>query len=106
MPEEIFALIIITMALGTGIAIASMIFAYLRDRNKTQATGNSMTSSELRHIIQDAVKDATDPLQARIEELEDQFKAPKQLEPRQPLLDLEDLDDEVEQPAPVRRRTR
>ena len=104
MPVEIF---IIVLA-GLGLGLFGMFFDYLKHRSKQNVKGgSSMTTSELRTLIEEAVEKATAPLHARIDELEERVDATPQLEEHRPLLDLDDLpESENVPPVRTRRKTR
>ena len=85
MPEEVAVLAFISFVCGTGIIIfvSKMIVDYLRDKSAArQADGASLTESQLRSLIQDAVEEAVAPLAARLDEREREARlSPRQLLP-------------------------
>ena len=95
MPEELVAITIISIVAGSivMIALAKMLFSYLRDRaglSKSSAGAPSLTTSELEGMLKRVVAEANEPLLDRVEALEHVLAADsKALPPRreEPLLD-------------------
>ena len=99
MPEEILAIIIISIFAGTAMSLTRMILAHRRSM-KGSAGSSSLTTSELERMMRRAVEEATEPLQRKIEDLELDLvtgKGARKLEaPRKDLLlDLEDEEDDA-----------
>ena len=97
MPEEILAIIIISIFAGTTMSLTRMILAHRRSM-KGSAGSSSLTTSELERMMRRAVEEATEPLHRKIEDLEHdlvvgqdgrQLAAPR----KDLLLDLEDESD-------------
>ncbi len=74
MPEEIFVIIVVAICAGTFMSVVGMMINYLKTRSP-QATGNSMTTSELEGMIQKWISEATQPLMERLNDLEDRFES-------------------------------
>jgi len=70
MPEEILAIIIISIVSGSFLAFSSMILNHRRKMKGSQTSDNSMTTSELESMMRKAVDDATAPLRSTVEDLE------------------------------------
>ncbi|GMQ80889.1 MAG: hypothetical protein BMS9Abin05_0318 [Rhodothermia bacterium] len=111
MPEEILAIIIVSIAAVTTLSIIRMTLNY-RARGGVSGTseGSSMTTSELERMMRRAVEDATAPLTKKVEDLEFEIATrnrPQQLEEARKDL-LNDLEDEQLQessdPVPVKSR--
>lgn len=104
MPEEIVVIVLVSVIAGTLMVttIVGSIFKYLRERNRSQATpGDSLTTSELKALMAEAVAEATASLHTRIDTLEDRLDAR--------LLELPpagriEIDDEATPEAAPRRR--
>lgn len=71
MPEEFFILFVLSIIAGSGIIFTWMIIAYLKSRHADRSHQSELTTSELRRMIGEAVRDATSPLEHRIEQLEE-----------------------------------
>lgn len=80
MPEEILAIIIVSIASFTAISILKMILSHREKTmgvdSKQQVGGSSLTTSELERMLHRAVRKATDPLVDRLEEIEDRINTP------------------------------
>jgi hypothetical protein len=92
MPGEIFVLILVALGCSTAVilGVARMWIGHARFKIESRTGGareGSMTSGELRRLIQEAVEEATKPLVRQIEHLEAGLEAPKALpEGRRPAL--------------------
>jgi len=73
LPEMIF-LVAVTVVLP--ITVLSILFSYQKARLKARrvASDNELTTSELRHMIDGAVAEATTELENRVELLEDKLR--------------------------------
>lgn len=107
MPEELVVIALLSIMCGTGviIAISKMIVGYLRDKNVGAPDGASLTESQLRRLVQEAVEDAVAPLLAQLEAQEERDR-PLLEEPttRQAAGLL--ADERESDPAPAARRQR
>jgi hypothetical protein len=107
MPEEILAIVIISIFAGTAMSMVRMILSY-KERKSMSSTGShagsSLTTSELERMMKRAVEEATEPLVHKIDDLENELalrQSTPQLEaPRTDLL-LE-MDEETEDADAVR----
>jgi len=80
MEGTIFVIVLTAIICGTvmiGITIGS-IFKYATARSQSQKTDSSLTTSELRGLIRDAVDEATEPLNERLAALEQRLAAQPQ----------------------------
>ncbi len=77
MPEEIVAIIIVSLIAGTVmvLGVAKIITGYLKSRH-AGGSGPSLTSSELSGLIRSAVEEAVDPLSDRLDRLEKRLPQP------------------------------
>ncbi len=109
MPEEIVAIIIISIVAGTFISFMKMILNHRSEQFAARAGDDpSLTRSELEAMIRRAVAEATKPLAERIEELAETLEgdAPRQPEPAPDLPEGADAFEPEEAPEPVRRPAR
>lgn len=74
MPEEL-ALISIVAIIAGAITIMSIARAIVKTVGKRSAADSSLTTSQLQALMQAAVEEATRPLLAKIERLEDRLDA-------------------------------
>jgi len=111
MPEEILAIILVSIVAVTILSIVRMSLNY-RVRRGVSGTsgGSSLTTSELERMMRRAVEDATAPLTKKVEDLEFEIatrKKPQQLgvARKDLLIDLEDEQvQEIAEPVPVKSR--
>ena len=73
MPEEIFIIVVVAIVAGTVTSLARIFVKARRDESGGSAQGSSLTSSELRQLLLEAVEEGTQPLAARVERLEEQL---------------------------------
>lgn len=73
MPEEIMIIIVLGIIAGTVTSLAKIIVGYLQSRSGAPARGEGVTTRELEAVMRRAVEDATQPLLARIDDLEDRL---------------------------------
>ncbi len=109
MPDEIVAIIIISIIAGTFISFVKMILNHRSERFvSSSGDESSLTRSELEAMIRRAVAEATKPLAERIEDLAETLEgdAPRLPEPAPDLLEGADAFEPEEAPEPVRRRAR
>ncbi len=111
MPEEILAIIIVSIVAVTILSIVRMSLKYVETTGKSRTSeGSSLTTSELERLMRRAVEEATAPLTKKVEDLEFEMatnKEPQQLgEARKDLLiDLEDEQvQDIAEPVPVKSR--
>ena len=73
MPEEILALAILSIISFTVLSIVGMSLRYKSKKAQRSAVSgsSSLTTSELERMMKRAVRDATGPLEEKIESLED-----------------------------------
>ncbi len=109
MPEEIVAIIIISIIAGTIMSVVKMSLNYRSERFSARSgEESSLTRSELEAMIRRAVSEATKPLVERLEELSGTLETDaRSLSGHTPdLLEGADAFESEEAPEPVRRRTR
>lgn len=108
MPEEIVAIIIISIVAGTFISVVKMILNYRSERFAAHTGEDALTRSELEAMIRRAVAEATKPMAERIEELSGALgaDAPRLTASEHDLLDGADAFESEEAPETVRRRRR
>ncbi|WP_456426882.1 hypothetical protein [Rhodocaloribacter sp.] len=109
MPEEIVAIIIVSIVAGTFMSFVKMILKYRSERFVSHSGDeSSLTRSELEAMIRRAVAEATKPLAERIEELTETLEedAPRLTGLAPDLLEGADAFEPEEAPEPVRRRAR
>lgn len=77
MPEEIAAIIIVSIiaTFGAIIAVTKIIINHL-DRRRGAPASSSLTQGELRELIVSAVADATAPIEEELSRLQKQIDAP------------------------------
>jgi hypothetical protein len=77
MPEELMV-IAVTAILTAGVvvlSVAGMITRSIREKHRARSgAGPSLTQSELRHLLREAVEDGTQPLYAKIQDLEQKLE--------------------------------
>ena len=80
MEGTIFVIVIVAIVCGTGMIATTIqgIFKYALARSQPQKTDASLTTSELRGLIRDAVDEATEPLNERLAALEQRLEAQPQ----------------------------
>jgi len=110
MPEEILAIVLVSIAAGTGLSLMRMILAHRAGRRdkSSPSTDSSLTTSELERMMKRAVESVIAPLVDKIEDLELQLsRRNRALEaPRKDLLiDLDDISDEESVAVSSRSRT-
>ena len=105
-----FVILLVSVVLGFAGLMAKLSMDYDREkrRDKLRAQDNSLGMGELRTLIQDAVREATADLEARIEALEQDETADVREQARLPLGRLAgeteaDLDNQWEAAIPTRR---
>ncbi len=83
MQGTIFVIVIMAIICGTAVIGTTIqgIFKYALARSQPQKTDASLTTSELRGLIRDAVDEATEPLNERLAALEQRLEAQSQLSP-------------------------
>jgi hypothetical protein len=105
MPEEVLALLIITILSVTVLSIVGMTLRYKsrKGQQSVSSGSSSLTTSELERMMKRAVRDATAPLEEKLDQLEDALvlsQSPRQIEkPKQDLLadmDSHNTEDEHE----------
>jgi hypothetical protein len=86
MPEEIFVIIMFSMFVGMVLGTVRMVLNYKQARLDARSphpalspADNSLTTSELQHLLRKAVEEGTRPLVARIEALEEALAEPPAL---------------------------
>ena len=77
MPIAIAMIALVAIVFGTIMiaTIAKAFFTYLSSRHQADSPPESLTTSELQALIQDAVEEATQPLVERLEALEERASA-------------------------------
>ncbi len=86
MPEEILAIVLISIAAGTAMSIVRMVLGYRERRGMRGTTkGSSLTTSELEIMMRRAVEEATAPLmQKLVKKMEDlEFELARKKDVRQ-----------------------
>jgi hypothetical protein len=113
MPEEILAIVLVSIAAGTFISFTRMVLAYKERKldGTSTGTGSSMTTSELERLMKRAVESATAPLVEKIEDIELEISSggrslSLEASPPDLLLDLDALPEEVEEPVARTTRSR
>jgi len=107
MPEEILAIVIISIFAGTVMSIVRMVLSYKERKSMTSTgshTGSSLTTSELERMMKRAVEEATEPLVRKIDDLESEMavgKTPRLEAARTDLLLDIDGENEDAEPASV-----
>lgn len=98
-------LAVIGIVFGSALILARMIIAYKRDAlQSAPAADKSLSTSELREMIDEAVQEASAPLRERIEHLE--TRSGLKIGPVSDEYDVDDLSpDHVSYETEVRRRT-
>ena len=83
MQGTIFVIVIMAIICGTAVIGTTIqgIFKYALAKSQPQKTDASLTTSELRGLIRDAVDEATEPLNERLAALEQRLEAQPQLPP-------------------------
>lgn len=103
MPEEILAIVLISIAAGTAMSIIRMVLGYRERRGMSgSGKGSSLTTSELERMMRRAVEEATAPLVKKIEDLEFEMATKqevKQLDEARMDLLLDVDSDELKAPA-------
>ena len=83
--EVSYLLVIVLVAIICGTAMVASIvrgtFKYQLAKSKLQKVDASLTTSELRGLMRDAVAEATEPLNERVAALEQRLEAQPQLPP-------------------------
>lgn len=86
MPEEVVAIVIIAIIAGTLSGLVKQILEYKKSKHAARSTGSegaSLTTSELRRLMQAAVEEGNLSLEARFDELEARLdRLEKRGEPR------------------------
>jgi len=105
MPDEIVAIVIISILAGTFMSIIRMVLGYKERRLTSGKMGeSSLTTSELERMMRRAVEEATEPLVRKIDDLEFELatrkEAPQLGEGRRDL--LAGVDDEELHPENAR----
>lgn len=96
MPEEIAVIAVVAILSGTVLGIVKQALQYARDKRQlghaSSAQGSSLTTSELHTMLREAVEDAVQPLERKIDRLERQLDARGELgrPPEKPLLAAHD----------------
>lgn len=74
MPEEVLIITIVGIVFGSIVSIVKATLNYFHARRgPAQPAGSSLTTSELQRLMQAAVEEATRPLAAKIDHLEEQL---------------------------------
>jgi hypothetical protein len=75
MPEEIVAIIIISILAGTISGIIKQVLEYKKTRNlaRSDSSGSSLTTSELVELLRESVEQATEPLYERMTRIEERL---------------------------------
>ncbi len=91
MPVELAIVIVMAMVIGVGGVVAlTKIIVNAAERRRSAAAGPSLTSGELSRLIANAVEEATQPLQEKVDRLQ------RRLEPSEPQRLLAAGDDDVD----------
>jgi hypothetical protein len=69
MPEEVFIIVIVAIMAGTFTSVVKMIVGFLQSRQNVSEKG-SLTESQLRRMIEEAVGSSVTPLEDRFDRLE------------------------------------
>ncbi len=111
MPDEILAIVLVSIAAGTGLSFMRMILAHRsgqQDRSSSSAD-SSLTTSELERMMKRSVESVVAPLADKIENLELQLsrqnralEAPK----NDLLIEMDDISEEESVPASSRLRAK
>ena len=79
MPDEVFVVAMLAITCGTAVVVSIIIAIARHQRARLNASagtpGGSLTASELRRILEEAVANATRPLQEQLDELEGLLRA-------------------------------
>ena len=75
MPEEIAIIAVVAIIGGTLSAIVKHVLEYLKSREPRSVERSSMTTSELQALLRSSVMEATEPLAARLEKLEQKVES-------------------------------
>ncbi len=106
MPEEILIIIVMSLVSGSILALWGMTLNYRKAKFQSKSSGDSsLTTGELDRLIRKAVEEATAPLTEKIEEMAGLLQDPER--PEAPLLlGSQEVTEEAEAPARLRRRQR
>lgn len=69
-PPMVVAIVAIVFGSWAFVSVAKLVLTLFREKNAVRNAGQSLTSSELARIVQDAVEESVRPLEAKIERLE------------------------------------